>query len=69
VSAIAAWLSENRVVGDVRLPKTSEMRLRSQRASLPPCVAATYSLSVVDRDTISCRFEDHETAPPSMRNA
>ena len=65
---MAAWLSENSVVGDVRVPNTSEMRLRSYKASLPLCIAVTYSLSVVDKETISCRFEDHETAPPSMRN-
>src|SRR5580693_2601153 len=69
VSAMAAWLSEKRVVGSWSVPKTSEMRERSHSASLPPCVAATYSLSVVESETISCRLDDHETAPPSTRNA
>ena len=69
VSAMATWLSENRVVGDVMLLNTSEMRLHSHKASLPPCVAATYLLSVVDKEMISCHFEDHEIVPPSMRKA
>ena len=66
---MAAQLSENRVVGAVRVPKTSERRLCSQSASFMPCIAVTYLLSVVDRETSSCHLEDHETAPPSMRNA
>jgi len=65
---MATWLSEKRVVGPLMLPKTSEMRLQSQRASLPPCVAVTYLLSVVDKETISCHFEDYEMAPLSIRN-
>ena len=69
MSVMAAWLSENKVVGDMMGPNTSEMRLRSHKASLLPCVAAMYSLSVVDKETISCRFEDHKTAPPLMRKA
>jgi hypothetical protein len=56
------------VVASRKPRKTSERRLRKQSASFMPCVAATYSLSVVDRETISCRLDDHETAPPSMRN-
>ncbi len=69
VSAIADWLSENNVVASVSGSKTLASRLRSHRASFIPCVAATYSLSVVESETISCFFEDHDTAPPSMRNA
>ena len=56
-------------MGEVMGPNTSEMRLRSHKASLPPCVATTYSLSVVDKETISCHFEDHKTALPLMRKA
>src|SRR6266850_7226974 len=69
VSAMAAWLSEKSVVRDLRVPKTSERRLRSHRPSLPLCVAATYLLSVVESETISWHFDDQDTALPSMRNA
>src|SRR6266702_3527273 len=67
VSAIVNWLLQSIVVGSLKGPNTSERRLRSQSASFTPCIAATYSLSVVDRETISCHLEDHEMAPPSMR--
>ena len=66
---MAAWLSEKRVVGDLMGSKISERRLWSHRASFILCVAAMYSLSVVDRETISSHLDDHEPAPPSMRNA
>jgi hypothetical protein len=69
MSAMAAWLSEKRVVGSWSVPKTSEMRERSHSTSLPLCVAAMYSLSVVESETISCHLDYHETALPSMRNA
>src|SRR5882762_8065368 len=35
--------------------------------SFAACVVATYSASVVDRVTSSCFFNDHETAPLSIR--
>ena len=60
---------ESKVVGSVKGLKTSEMRERNHKASLVPCVAATYSLSIVDRETSSWHLDDHETALPLMRNA
>jgi len=57
------------VVASDMVPKTSERRLLSQSASFMPCVAATFSLSVVERETISWRLEDQDTAPPSIRKA
>ncbi len=67
--AIAAWLSEKRVVTAVRDPKALDRRLCNHSASFMPCVTAMYSLSVVERETTSCCLDDHEMAPPSMRNA
>ena len=66
---MAAWLSENRVVGAVRVLKTSERRLCSQSTSFMLCITVMYSLSVMDRETSFCHLEDHKTALPSMRNA
>jgi hypothetical protein len=66
---MAAWLSEKRVREFGKGPKISERRLLSQSPSFIPCVAATYSLSMVERETISWRLDDQETAPPLMRNA
>ena len=65
---MAAQLSENRVVGAVRVSKTSKRRLCSKSASFMPCITVIYSLSVVDREISSCHLEDHKTAPPLMRN-
>ena len=68
MSAIAAWLLEKRVVAVAMGLNVLKRRLHSHSTFFMPCVAATYSLSVVERETISCRLEDHETAPPLMRN-
>src|SRR6266702_3285319 len=65
-SAITDWLLQSIVVGSLKGPNTSERRLHSQSASFTPCVAMTYSLLVVDRETISCHLEDHKMAPLSM---
>ena len=46
-----------------------------EKASQPKCLihamhhCHVLSLSIVDKETISWRFGDHEKAPPSMRNA
>ena len=69
MSAIAAWLSEKRVVAMVMGPNISERRLCSHSTSFMLCIAATYSLLVVERETISYCLKDHKMAPPSMRNA
>jgi hypothetical protein len=69
MSAMAAWLLEKRVVSSWSVLKTSEMREHSHSASLLLCVAAMYSLSVVESEMISCYLDDHETVLPSMRNA
>jgi hypothetical protein len=53
VSTIAAWMSEKSVVGVLIGLKTLERGLQSHKPSLPPCVTAMYSLSMVERDTIS----------------
>ena len=66
---MADWLSQSIVVEFLKGPKMSVRRLHSHSASFTLCIAATYSLSVVDSETISCHFEDLEMAPPSMRNA
>ncbi len=65
--AIAAWLSEKRVVMAVRDPKTLDTRLHNHSTSFMPCVVAMYLLLVVESNTISCHLEDQETAPLSMR--
>ena len=59
----------NRVVAVVIGPKVSERRLRSQSAFFMLCITATYSLSVMERETISWRLDDQKTALPSMRKA
>ena len=69
VSAIADWLSEKRVVGSSMTSKSWVIRDLSHSASLEVCVTATYSLSVVDRDMISCHLAAQETAPPFNKNA
>ena len=60
VSAIADWLSENRAVALRVVPKTSVMSVCSQSTSFAACVAATYSDSVVERDTISWLLALHK---------
>ncbi|KIK36294.1 hypothetical protein CY34DRAFT_94692 [Suillus luteus UH-Slu-Lm8-n1] len=45
------------------------MKEQSHNASLAACVAATYSLSIVESETMSWCLDDHETAPPSIKNA
>ena len=67
-SAMAGWLLQSIVVGFLKGPKMSMMRLHSNSASFTPCVAAMYSLLMVDNETISCCFEDHKMVPPSMKN-
>src|ERR1700678_2232694 len=42
---------------------------RSHNASFAAYTAATYSLSVVESEIISCLFALQETAPPFTRNA
>jgi len=61
---MADLLSEKRVVGSRVISKTCEIKERSQMASLAACVIMTYSASVIDRMTISCRLALHKTAPP-----
>ena len=41
----------------------------SQIASLEVCVTVMYSLSVVDKETISCRLAAQETAPLCNKKA
>jgi hypothetical protein len=43
------------------------MRDRSQSASLDACITATYSLSVVDSETISCRLAAQEISVAGVR--
>ena len=62
-------MSENMVMGELKEPKTSKRRLLSQRPSFILCVAMTYSLSVVDSETISSHLDNQNTVPLSMRNA
>ncbi len=69
MSVIVDWLLQSMVMGSLKGPNTLERRLCSQSASFTLCVAATYSLLVVDRETISCHLEDHKMVPPSMRKA
>ena len=69
VSAIANWLSEKSVVVGMLMPKIEEIREQSHRASFAAWTAATYSLSVVEREMISCLFALQETAPPLIRKA
>ena len=69
VNAMADWLSKKSIIASLNGSKISASRLWSQSPSFMPCVAATYLLSVVDREMISCFFEDQDTAPPSIRNA
>ncbi len=64
-----AWLSEKSVIGWVKGPKTSERRLLSQSLSFMPCIVVMYSLSMVESKTISCCFDNQETAPPLIRKA
>jgi hypothetical protein len=64
---MADWLSECSVIGSLNGWNVSLMKAQIQMASFAAWVAATYSASVVDRVTISCLFELHETAPPSIR--
>ena len=66
---IADWLSENKVVRLTMGPKISPIRDLSHSASLAVCVVATYSLSVVDREIISCLFELQDTVPPFKMKA
>ena len=56
-------------MGSMSGVNNSPIKDHSHKASFAACVAATYSLSVVESDTISCRLDDHETAPPSIKNA
>src|SRR6266478_5416001 len=69
VSSIVDWLSQLRIVAGSVILKICDIKERSQRASFVACVAAMYSDSVVDRETISCRLADQETAPPLTINA
>ena len=66
---MADWLSEKSVVALRVVLKVWERRERSQSASLAAYVAATYSLSVVYKEIISCRLADQETAPMCNKKA
>src|SRR5712691_7301711 len=65
----AAVVGRNVVVGPLRPPKVSRSGLRCHDACLPPCVTATWSLTVVGERALSCRFKDLGAVPPSMGNA
>ena len=66
---MANWLSEKSIIASVNGLKISVSRLQSQSPSFMPCIATMYSLSVVDRETISCFFEDQDTVLLSIRKA
>src|ERR1700761_5989753 len=66
--AIADWLSERIGIGVVIEPKISDRRFLNQIASFAAWVRAIYSASVVDKEIVSCLFDDHETAPPLSIN-
>ncbi|KAJ7216871.1 hypothetical protein B0H12DRAFT_1272835 [Mycena haematopus] len=67
--AMADWLSPYKVMGCSSGRNSSAISWRSQPASFAACVIATYSASVVERETISCFLELQEMAPPSIMNA
>ena len=71
VGAMVAAVIERDVLGKMGLPEISEtvMGLRGHDASLPPCVAATWSLPVMGEKSVFCRFEDLEAVPPSLGSA
>ena len=68
VSAIADWLSENKVMGLSRGTRTSSINKHSHSASFMTCIVATYSLLVVESEMISCFFNAQDMAPLSIRN-
>lgn len=55
IMAKAPWLSHLRGMG-CSAPVTSCYSRRSHMASLDAAAAATYSASVVDRETVGCRL-------------
>src|SRR6266478_5938251 len=64
---IVTWLSQKRVTREVGVRDDSEMRRRSQMASLIVCVVATYLTSVVDRMAGLCSRDCQGIAPlPSI---
>ena len=69
MNARGGWSSEKVVVRALGPLKVSEVGLGGRDASLPPCVAATWSLSGVVGETSSCRLEGQQMAPSSMGDA
>ena len=63
-SLIALWLSIKSSVDWSSLRPMSCRSLLIQTTSLPPADAATYSDSVVERETHFCRWLFHTTGPP-----
>ena len=55
------------MVGSSNGANSSPISDHSHKASLAACIAAMYSLSIIDNEMISCFLEDHDTAPPSIK--
>jgi len=62
-------LLENEGLRALGSPKVSETGLQGHGASLPPCVAAMWSLVVVGKGMSSCHFESQGMVPLTMWDA
>ena len=69
MNMMGGQLLENEGLRALGSPKVSETGLQGHGASLPPCVAAMWSLVVVGKGMSSCRFESQGMVPLTMWDA